>query len=94
MLIGILCHSPRMHTGPVDRSTERSTTCGCPVSPPKEGVTNFGINPFYGPCRTMSRVANALAALEAALPVKFFTRRLCVIFLVPPATVFLRIFLI
>jgi hypothetical protein len=46
----------------------------------KEGVTNFGIDASYGPCRKLSRVANALAALEAALPVKSFTRRLCVIF--------------
>jgi hypothetical protein len=60
----------------------------------KKGVINFGINVFYGPCRKLNRVANALAALEAALPVKFFTRRLCVIFRVPPAIVFLRIFLI
>ena len=58
----------------------------------KEVVTNFGINAFYGPCRKLSRVANALAALEAALPVKFFTGRLWVIIRVRAAIVFLRIF--
>jgi hypothetical protein len=68
--------------------------CRYSVFSSKEGVTNFVINAFYGPCRKLSRVANALAALAAALPVEFFSRRLWVIFRVPPGSVFLRIFLI